>query len=463
MRSNVAEGSVKVFLVAAVFLASLGLAACGGSGSTPNTNPTTATQSVTLSTSATVVQLPPVANFTETLNLPAATTGAGATLASTITTQLPSGLPAPTERGPGGSPSPRTQAATAPTPIVFLQLTNNTGSTVVLSAYPGFSVTTAGTTTFPSGTYEVEVEDAASAASGWQIIGTAVLATPTLTFTGPQSGFTLPAGDTVTLALVAAPSSLSGAITLSPTTSAAAPYALAPGGNVTISGVENGYSGSFTAVSGNTAVATVAQGAAANQFVVTGVATGNAMISVTSSASSAAAVFYVTVTAPSVSTFTIALPEKQGQAVAIPTAGVSNLASGAVTFPVAPTGHDYPAGTVITVTVSNSVPPGFGFATPAQQVFGITFTSNQTLTPLTLPALPALTVSLNLAPQPTQPFYLDGEVLLPLAPFSTSCSVTGVGGTTNGWNIGAQGEPQGLTAGTASGYDFFYGNSICLP
>lgn len=437
-------------------LASLCLAGCGSSPPPAMQKPpSTASQTVSVGSSAAAVTLPPVGDLTVKLTLPPGTP-VGASLKATVSTTVPAGITPPAAARFGDRAALGT-GTTAPTPIVFLQLTNNTGQTVVLSAYPGFSVTTQATAGFPSGTYEVEVQDAASAANGWQIVGTAVLSSSTLVFTGPQSGFTLPAGDTATLALVAGPGSISGTITLSPATTANSPYVLAPGGNVVMTAVENGYSGAFSATSGNTNVATVARGSAAGTFVVTGVGRGTTQIAVTSNAANGGAVFYVSVSAPSSNTFTVSLPAQQGQAVFFGAIAGTTVTAGTVTFPVAPSGNPYPTGTVVTVALSATVPAGFGFATPSGQLFGVTFTSNQTLTPAVLPALPAMTFT---GPAGSLTSYVNGEVLLPLAPFASACSI---GFTNSTWTVAPQAGPQGLTAGTPSGYDFFFGNVICLP
>jgi hypothetical protein len=448
-------------LVAVVF----GVAACGGSSNTGGQqgNPTSASQTVSLSSSASVVALPAVGTYTESLSLPAGTP-VGAALNTTVTTQQPAGLPALSsmfEKDPAalqieGSPS---RDLTVPVPIAFLQLTNSTSTAEVFGAYPGFSMTTAGTATFPSGTYQSEGYDSANPSAGWVAVGTAVLVAPTLTFTGPQGTFTVAAGDTVTLALVAEQVAASGVVTLSPASSAASPFSLTPGGNITLTAVESGYSGTFTATSSAVGVATVAQGSSASLFTVTGVAAGTAQITVSDNASHSA-IFYVSVAASSAAsgTFTVNLPAQQGVAVAIPSISGGNVLSGTVTFATAAAGNPYPAGTVVTVTVTNAVPAGFSFAKPTGQEFGVTFSSNNTITTATMPALPSLSVTLG---QSTFS-YLDGEILLPLKAFDTSCSVSG-GGTANSWVIAGQPVPQGLAAGTPSGYDFFFGNAICLP
>jgi hypothetical protein len=445
-------------------LAFLLLAACGGTTDTTNTpaNPATATQPVTLSSSATVVALPAVSTYTESLNLPAGTP-VGAALTTTITTTAPAGLP-----GLAALPAPtelRDATTTTPTPIAFLQLTNSTATAEVFGSYPGFSITTVGTATFPSGTYEAEVYDSANPSAGWVVTGTAVLTNPTLTFTGPQGTFTVAPGATATLALVALQAAASGVVTLSPATSAAAPHAMTPNATISVLAVENNYSGGFTAASSSTAVATV-QPSSLTSFVVTSVAAGTAQITVSDNAGHSA-VFFVSVSASNANasgTFTINLPEKQGVAVAIPAISGSNVVSGTVTFATAQAGNPYPANTVVTVTVTNAIPPGFAFTLSGsqQQEFGITFNSNNTITPQMMPALPSLTVSLAQGATNGGGSFLDGEVLVPLKAFATSCSIQGAAGT-NAWTIAGESEPQGLSAGVANGYDFFYGNAICLP
>jgi hypothetical protein len=304
------------------------------------------------------------------------------------------------------------------------------------------------------------VYDSSNAAAGWVVTGAAVLVTPTLTFTGPQSTFTVAPGATVTLALAAVPpAAASGVVTLSPASSSAAPATVVKGNTLSLTAVESNYSGAFTASSSNTAVATVSSGG--SPFTVTGVAAGTASITVSDNASHTAT-FFVSVTATNaVGSVLINLPEQQGQAVALPSIPGSNVTSGTVTFATAPSGTPYPAGTVVTVTISNAIPSGFGFSTAGaeEQVFGITFNSNNTITPAMMPALPAMTATVALANNSIG--QLDGEVLLPLKAFDTSCSITST--ATNAYSIGAQSEPQGLSAGVASGYDFFYGNAICLP
>jgi hypothetical protein len=433
------------------------LVACGSGSSS---NPATASKTVTLSNTASVIPLPPVGTYTENLNLPAGTP-VGSQTQTTISTQVPVGLPTPPSSVATGPQSGRqSESSAAPTPLAFLQLTNATSAAEVFAAYPGFSITTAGTATFPSGTYESEVYDSANASVGWVKLGTAVLVAPTLTFTGPQGIFTLAAGDTVTLALLVIPQAASGVITLSPATTASAPYALTVGGNVTLTAVESGYSGTFTAVSQNTGFATVmAQGSSQNLFTVTGAGNGTTLITVKDSANNSAS-FYVTVSTASSGTgsFTIDLPAQQNMAVAIPTISGSNVSSGTVTFPTANGGNPYPAGTVVTVTLSNSVPPGFGYTPPGPQVFGMTFTSNNTITSATLSSLPAVYVVLANSLGGSG---LQGELLAPPTAFgSANCQIFG---GTDTWTINAQPVSQGLTAGTANGYDFYAGAGICLP
>ncbi len=425
------------------------LVACGSS------TPTSASKTVTLSSTATVIPLPPVGPYTENLNLPAATP-VGAAMETTISTQAPVGLPAPTSSVATNPQSGRQSESTgAPTPLAFLQLTNGTTAPEVFSAYPGFSITTTGTATFPSGTYEGEVYDSANPSAGWQKIGTAVLVAPTLTYTGPQGTFTLAPGATVTLALLVIPAAASGVVTLSPATTAAAPYSLTVGGNVTLTAVETGYSGAFTAVSQSSGVATVAaQGSSQNLFTVTGAGDGTTQITVKDSANNSAS-FYVSVTTASSSTFTINLPAQQNVPVAFAAISGSNVTSGTVTFPPANAGYPYPAGTVVTVTLSSGVPPGFGYTPPGTQVFGITFTSNNTIPSATLSSLPSMVVNVGLGNNG-----LQGELLAPPTPFGApNCQIFGGGGV---WTVLGQPVSQGLTAGTANGYDFYAAAGICL-
>ena len=429
------------------------LVACGSSSS----NPTSASKTVTLSSSASVIPLPPVGPYTENLNLPAATP-VGAATETTISTQQPVGLPTPTSSV--AQSGRQSESTSAPTPLAFLQLTNATTTAEVFGAYPGFSITTTGTATFPSGTYESEVYDSSNSSAGWVKLGTAVLVPPTLTFTGPQGTFTLAPGETVTIALLVIPSAPSGVVTLSPATTSTTPYSLTVGGNITLTAVETGYTGSFTAASGNTGIASVAvQGSSGNLFTVTGAGSGSTQINVKDSSNNSAA-FYVSVSTTSngTGTFTIDLPAQQNVAVAIPTIAGSTVASGTVTFATAQVGTAYPAGTVITVTLSNGVPPGFGYTPPGtnSQVFGITFTSNNTIPAATLATLPAMSVTLvnslgNLG--------LQGELLAPPTAFP-SCNIFGTG---TSWTIDGQLVSQGLTAGTANGYDFYSAAGICLP
>ena len=443
----------KTLVVASLCLAAL---ACGGSGSSSSSNPDTATSSVTLAASSSTVDLPAVGSYTEKLTLPPATP-VGAALGVTITTQTPGGLPAlaSLDGGIAEAWAPHRLAAAAPTPIAFLQLANTTGAAEVFGAYPGFSIATTGTAFSAGGTYRVEVYHSTASSLGWAVIGDAVLVAPTLTFTGPQGTFTVAAGETVTLAMVAIQSAASGVVTLSPATTSATPYALAPGGNVTLTAVESGYSGTFTAQSSASAMATVSPGSSAGAFTVTGVAPGTAQITVTDGASHSK-VFYVAVSSAT-GTLVVHLPEQQGIAVALPSVAGSNVAGGNLTFATAPAGTPYPAGTLVTVAITNGVPAGFGFS-PSNQVFGITFTSNNTITTATMATLPKLNVTLAAAPAGSIGA-LEGEVLLPLAPFA-SCSITGSG---TSWSIAGQAAVQGLTAGTPSGYDFYGGNTICLP
>ena len=114
-------------------------------------------------------------------------------------------------------------------------------------------------------------------------------------------------------------------------------------------------------------MAKVAPGTTSNTFVVTGVGAETAQVAVTSSAATTAALFYVSVSSPASNTFTVSLPAQQGQAIAFGAVAGSTITGGGVTFPVAPTGNPYPAGTVVAVTVTGGVPTGFGLTGPANQ------------------------------------------------------------------------------------------------
>src|SRR5208283_4249131 len=160
-----------------------------------------------------------------------------------------------------------------------------------------------------------------------------------------------------------------------------------------------------------------------NLFTVTGAGDGTTQITVKDSANNSAS-FYVSVSTASSNTFTINLPAQQNVAVAFGAISGSGVSGGTVKFPTANAGYPYPAGTVVTVTLSSGVPPGFGYTPPGapeSQVFGITFNSNNTIPSATLSSLPSMTVNVGLGGNG-----LQGEVLAPPTPFGpANCQIFG--------------------------------------
>lgn len=280
---------------------SIFVAACGGggggtsagAGSVPVPVPTANSASSTISVAATASTpaIPAVGNISGTVSLPAASAGAGTSVAVTSSLVPPASVVA------------LSSALRAPqdvvTPYLYEALTFS--SSVTFSATPGFSIT------LPAGTNMTQNFYAAQFAAGaWDKIhaqlGVVTPGSTTVVFAGSASPVTIPAGTLyfafygVVVSTPAPSPSPTTAPTTAPTsspTTAPASIVLTPStlsftttgaaANQTFNASETGYAGAFTVgacAGGSTPAATVVAGPNANQFTVTPVAAGTCTISV---------------------------------------------------------------------------------------------------------------------------------------------------------------------------------------
>lgn len=258
-----------------------------------------ASSTISVAATASTPAIPAVGNISGTVSLPAASAGAGTSVAVTSSLVPPASVVA------------LSSALRAPQDVVtpFLYEALTFSSSVTFSATPGFSIT------LPAGTNMTQNFYAAQLAAGaWDKVhaqlGVVSPGSTTVVFAGSASPVTIPAGTlyfafygvvvstpapspSPTTAPTASPtSSPTTAPTSSPTT-APASIVLTPstlsftstgsGANQTFSASETGYAGAFTVgacTGGSTPVATVVAGPNANQFTVTPVVAGTCTISV---------------------------------------------------------------------------------------------------------------------------------------------------------------------------------------
>jgi hypothetical protein len=178
------------------------VAACGGSGSTPpslavpsptpSPNPSATLAAGGSGQSTTLV----AAGYAVNLSLPATSDGSVGTIATSLTTTLPSGFVAPANV----RRAPKTLGVPLTT-LVYLLVTPST--TVTFASTPGFSFTLPAGTTLSSGASAgVAFYDPTQAANGWtSLFNAGTISGQTISFPASSGTFTLKAGTTYAFAL----------------------------------------------------------------------------------------------------------------------------------------------------------------------------------------------------------------------------------------------------------------------
>ena len=181
------ENTKQFWIAAAVALGTVLLGGCSGGGSgalAPNPNapppqpaqPQAVSTSILLSNVGTVISLPSLAGYSETITLPANNAPAGTNLSLTISTKLPAGMP----------PIPSNFKLTQP----FLFFTLLSPTNVTLQGFPAFSLELPAGLHWDGGPLHLGYYDPAS---GWKHIGNPTIAGSTLTFAGNRTPITLQA------------------------------------------------------------------------------------------------------------------------------------------------------------------------------------------------------------------------------------------------------------------------------
>jgi hypothetical protein len=200
--------------------------ACGGGGSsggvptaspigsatpiattTPGTGPT-ASATIAYPASGGAVALPAVSNYSGTINLTAASSGAGAQTTIAAQAYSPAGLPVIQMK--------RRSTSQSNDPLLWITFTATT--TLTLSGYPGFVITLPSASN-TNGSFSLAFYDPTHASLGWQPIGGPTSATEDVViFTAGSTPVTFAANQTYVFALYETPN----APTPSPTSSATA-------------------------------------------------------------------------------------------------------------------------------------------------------------------------------------------------------------------------------------------------
>ncbi|GAC1388630.1 MAG: hypothetical protein NVSMB31_02930 [Vulcanimicrobiaceae bacterium] len=262
------------------------------------TPPSTASSSITVGAAASTAPIPAVGSISGSISLPAATTGAGATIAATSSLNPPASLPA-------------LQAhlrAALDTTTVYVYESFTPSATITFASTPTFSIT------LPAGTNMSQSFFIAVYNAGWDKVHAqaGTVSGLTVTFPSQATSLTLQAGTTYYFALygvlastpaptatptpaptatptpVATATPTPAAIVLSP--SSLAFTALGSANAQTVTATETGYTGTFTSssancVSGSTTIATLAASASGTQFTVTPVAAGTCSVDINDTSS----------------------------------------------------------------------------------------------------------------------------------------------------------------------------------
>jgi hypothetical protein len=218
-------------LALGLFLLAALVAACGGSGgggggvptiapsasatptatTTPGTGPT-ASATISYPAGGGAVAMPPVSNFSGTINLTAATSGGGAQTSIATQAYSPAGLPVIQVK--------RRATSQSNDPLLYISFTATTALT--LSGYPGFAITLPETVS-TDGSFSLVVYDPTHASQGWQLIGGPVIASgQVVTFSPGSTPVTFAANQTYVFAIFLTPNGPSPSPTSSPTGGATA-------------------------------------------------------------------------------------------------------------------------------------------------------------------------------------------------------------------------------------------------
>jgi streptogramin lyase len=213
-----------------LFLLAALAAACGGSGgsggvptiapsasatptatTTPGTGPT-ASATISYPAGGGAVAMPPVSNFSGTINLTAATSGGGAQTSIATQAYSPAGLPVIQVK--------RRATSQSNDPLLYISFTATTALT--LSGYPGFAITLPETVS-TDGTFSLVFYDPTHASLGWQLVAGPVIASgQVVTFAPGSTPVTFAANQTYVFAIYVTPNEPSPSPTSSPTGGATA-------------------------------------------------------------------------------------------------------------------------------------------------------------------------------------------------------------------------------------------------
>jgi hypothetical protein len=201
-------------------------AACGGSGgsngsvptaspsgsatpiatTSPGTGPT-ASATISYPAGGGAVAMPPVSNFSGTINLTAASSGAGAQTSISTQAYSPAGLPVIQVK--------RRATSQSNDPLLYISFTATTALT--LTGYPGFAITLPDTVS-TNGTFSLVFYDPTHASQGWQLVGGPVIASgQVVTFAPGSTPVTFAANQTYVFAIYLTPNAPPPSPTPSPT------------------------------------------------------------------------------------------------------------------------------------------------------------------------------------------------------------------------------------------------------
>jgi hypothetical protein len=217
----------------------------------------------------------------------------------------------------------------------------------------------------------------------------------------------------------------SGIVVLTPATTSAGPDTIAAGATVVVQASESNYTGTFSATSTNTSVASVPSGpVASGTFTVTAIRAGSTTIVVADTANHTATFYLVVTAAPSgLNSVMISLPSQNFAAVALPASSLDdNISAGTITYSFDP---PVPTGT-LTVVLTNA-PPTTGFPS--------TLPGGSSSTPV-LSMLVTSSVALSIYQFPFYTFTINPNgpnvgLLNPLSGYDLYCAVYAVAGSTS--------------------------------
>jgi hypothetical protein len=220
VKLRVSSGVLGLFLLATLVSACGGGSSSGGapptpvpSGSatptattTPGTGPT-ASAAIAYPAGGGALAMPAVSSYSGTINLTAASSGAGAQTTIAAQAYSPAGLPVIQMR--------RRATSQSNEPLLWISFTATTALT--LSGYPGFAITLPASAN-TNGTFSLAFYDPTHASLGWQLIGGPVSAVgQTVTFAPGSTPVSFAANQTYVFALYESPNAPTPSPTPSPT------------------------------------------------------------------------------------------------------------------------------------------------------------------------------------------------------------------------------------------------------